>query len=91
MRGSSIGLSIDASLSQGSYQAHVMFLHINGFNLWALSLLQNISKVQTVYLFDQNDPQRLQSLSYALTSLEQRRQFSLCDLKHQPVLDSQEC
>lgn len=91
MRGFSIWLSIDAFLGQGSYQALVMFLHINGFNLWAHLLLQNISEAQTLSFFEQNDPQWLQSLSYALTGLEQRRQFSLCDLKHQPVLDSQEC
>lgn len=57
MRGSSIGLSIDAFLGQGFYQALVMFLHINGFNLWAPLLLQNISKVQTVSFFEQYDPQ----------------------------------
>jgi len=82
---------MDAFLGQGSYQALVMFLCIDSFNLWALFALQNISKVETVSFFEQNDPQWLQSLSYAFTSLEQKRQFSLCYLRHQPVHDSQEC
>lgn len=73
MRGSSIGLATDAFLGQESYQALVIFLHMNGFNLWALLLVQNISKVQTVRFSEQDDLQWLQSLSYALIGLQQRR------------------
>lgn len=73
MRGSSIRLTTGAFLGQESYQALVIFLHMNGFNLWALLLVQNISKVQTVRFSEQDDLQWLQSLNYALIGLQQRR------------------